>query len=254
MTPLWLKGIAATTAVIAGFLGYIGYLGGAVFIEIPATARPTPDRAGLAAVVLSGDMGFNVGMGPRIAKLLTADGIPVIGVNSLTYFRHQRSLPEIKALIAQAAQRALAFGHARQVILIGQSFGGDALQVGLAGMPQELRSKVRLVVLIVPTETVYFRASPSEMFNWTRPDADALQTAKQLTWVPVLCIYGVEETESLCPSLRQANVRKVSLPGGHALHWNVDAIHGAISSAIGAAAFAKPGITSASDSVNIPES
>ena len=127
----WLKWVLALTSAILGFLGYIGYLGGAVFVEVPATARPVPSKAGLAAVVLSGDMGFNLGMGPKIAKRLAADGIPVIGVNSLTFFRQRRTPAEINALVTEAARRALAFGHASHVILIGQSFGADALQVGL---------------------------------------------------------------------------------------------------------------------------
>ena len=224
--------IAALTAGVVGFLTYIGYWGGAVFTPIPATGPPGTAKAGLAAVILSGDMGFAVGMGPKIADKLAADGIPVIGVNSLTFFRHARMPGEVKAMLADATQRALAFGHARQVILIGQSFGADMLHVGLTGLPPRLRERIRMVALVVPTETVFFQASPSEMFSWVDPDADARETAGQLTWVPTVCIRGREEQDSLCPHLHQRNVQQVVLPGGHPLHWDVDAVHAVLSAAI----------------------
>lgn len=220
---LGLLGLVA--AALFGFAVHIGYFGGAVFTDVPATAPAAPGRGGVAAVILSGDMGFKVGMGPRIARRLAADGIPVVGVNSLTYFRHERTPDDVAALVAAAARRALALGHARRLVLIGQSFGADMLHVGLTRLPPDLRARVRLVALVVPTDTLIFRASPSELFNWAKPDALALPTAQALTWVPVVCIHGEEETESLCPLLSQPNVSSFALPGGHPLHGDVDAVH-----------------------------
>lgn len=228
--------VLAALGALVGFGAHLGYFGGPTYVEIAATGAPSTAKAHLAAVVFSGDMGFRIGMGPRISKRLAADGIPVIGVNSLTFFRHQRSPAEIKALVNDTTRRALAFGHADKVILIGQSFGADMLHLGLTGMPAALRAKVRMVALLVPTDTVYYRASPAELFNWYKPDALALPTALQLNWVPVTCIYGREEAESLCPMLTQANVRAVALPGGHPLHGDANAVHAVLSRAIDASA------------------
>lgn len=222
-------------AALTGCAAYLGYFGGPVFIDIPAVARPAAGRAGLAAVVLSGDMGFRIGMGPRVAARLAADGIPVVGVNSLTYFRRRRSPAEVSALVSAAARRALAFGHAAKLVLIGQSFGADMLHVGLTGLAPALRARVAMVVLVVPTDTILYRASPSELLNWAKPDAAALPTGRRLTWVPVTCIQGAEETDSLCPMLTQPNVHRVALPGGHPMHGDTNAVHAAILRAIDAA-------------------
>lgn len=223
-----LVALAVLLAGFTGFLTYIGYFGGPVFYDI-APARPTPPRArGLAVVLVSGDMGFKIGMGPEIARRFATEGVPVVGVSSLAYFRQQRSPAEVQTLITAAARRALAFGHADRLVIIGQSFGADMVHVGLTGLPADLRAKVKAVALVVPTDTVFFRASPNELFNWARPDAMALPTGRQLTWVPALCVQGVEETDSLCPQLTQPNVRRIALPGGHMLHHDPEALFEAL--------------------------
>lgn len=230
--------VAAMLALLAaaiGFGGYIGYFGGPVFTDLPATARPAPGRERLAAVVLSGDLGFRIGMAPRIAAGLAAEGISTVGVNTLTYFRHRRSRAEVEALIDKATRRALAMGQADKIVLIGQSFGADMLHVGLTGMAPALRARVRMVALVVPTDSVIYRASPSELFDWANgdPGEPAIATARRLDWVPLLCIHGVEERGSLCPLLRgQANVRVTGLPGGHPLHGDAGAVLRVIDAAI----------------------
>jgi type IV secretory pathway VirJ component len=224
--------LALLLAGFTGFLAYIGYLGGPVYYDLAPT-RPTPPAArGLAVVLVSGDMGFNIGMGPQIARRFTADGVPVVGVSSLAYFRQQRTPAEVQALIRDAVRRGLAFGHADRVVLIGQSFGADMVHVGLTGLPADLRARVKMVALVVPTDTVFYRASPSELFNWARPDAMALPTARQLTWVPALCVQGADEKDSLCPMLGQSNMRRVALPGGHNLHYDADGLYRTLRGAI----------------------
>jgi type IV secretory pathway VirJ component len=211
-------------AGFAGWLGYIGYFGGPVYYDIAATRPAAPATRGLAVVLVSGDMGFKIGMGPRIAEHLTAAGIPVTGVSSLVHFRTRRSPAEIRAFIANAMRHARVTFGASRLILIGQSYGADMLHVGLATLPAAERRKIALVEFVVPTDTVYYQISPGELFEWRAPDADAMTTARQLDWVPLLCIRGVEERNSLCPRLHQPNVEHVVLPGGHALHWDSDAL------------------------------
>jgi type IV secretory pathway VirJ component len=104
------------------------------------------------------------------------------------------------------------------------------LHVALGALPRSDRAGIALVALVVPGATVEYRASPSEIFTFAMAEADALPTARQLTWTPLLCIHGREETSSLCPLLHQANARSVALPGGHPLHGDVDAVYGTLHS------------------------
>jgi len=103
------------------------------------------------------------------------------------------------------------------------------LHVGLIGLPADLRAKIARVALVVPETTVQFRASPSEVFDYWTPTTDAMPTARRLTWAPLLCVQGVDEVESLCPRLTQANARRIALPGGHPLHRDTDALYDVLS-------------------------
>ncbi|HTN13166.1 MAG TPA: AcvB/VirJ family lysyl-phosphatidylglycerol hydrolase, partial [Sphingomonadaceae bacterium] len=217
--------LAIICAGLGGFAAYLGYFGGRLFVPLEAREGPAPLKRDVAAVVLSGDMGFNIGMSRQIAERLTRDGIPVIGVNSLVYFRHRRSPAEATQLLRMAIGKALRFGHARKVLLIGQSYGADMTHVGLAGMNPAERAHIAMVALIVPTDNVIMRASPAELLELVDADADALTTARKLTWAPTLCFYGREERNSLCPALKAGNVRITALPGGHPLHHDPDALY-----------------------------
>jgi type IV secretory pathway VirJ component len=212
-------------AGISAYWGWLGWFGGDLYVPVRAKRAPSPAHRGLAAVIISGDMGFKVGMGRQIAGRLSADGIPVLGVNSLVYFRERRSPAEVEALMADAVQRGLAFGHADRLLLIGQSYGADMVHLGLVGLPPALRAKLEMVALVVPTDTVMLQASPAEMLDLVPADAAAVDSGRRLDWVPLLCVQGREEADSLCPLLHQPNMRHVVMPGGHPLHRDADGLY-----------------------------
>ena len=218
--PLIIGLLALVAALVAGaiLLGrHIGYPGGPIYKPVAATASAQPWTRGTVAVFFSGDMGFNVGMGPRIARRIAAQGIPVLGVNALTVFSHRRTPRESAVLVRDAVTRALRAPGAHRVLLIGQSFGAGALLAGLEGLPPALRSHVAMAALIVPSDTLQFRATPGGVFSFGS-DGPALPAARRLDWAPTLCIQGEAESGSLCPLWLQPNVTRIALPGGHFLH------------------------------------
>lgn len=242
---------AAVMAGCGGWLWHTRYLSTQVYYETPAALahghRPIVPPC-TVAVLFSGDMGLRTGMGPKMIARLTADGVPVLGASSLAEFRRRHTPDETRAFVAATVRRALAFAHADRAILIGQSFGADMLQVGATGLPKDLRARVPLVALVVPGDTVIFRASPAELLDWVAPDASALPTARQLTWAPAICIHGQDETNSLCPRLDLPNMRRVGLPGGHSLRHDPDALYAVLRGFIAA------NITKSSESGKLRES
>lgn len=220
-------------ALAATFYLYAGYYTGPLYRDRPV-AYPTPARP--AIVILSGDMGNRIGMAPKIAARLNDHGYAVVTVNSLTYFSPRRTPGEVAALIDGAMARAMRLGRTGRVVLIGQSFGADMLHAGLAELPPARRQPVKSVVLVVPGEDIIFRASPIELAGLEIPDQRAVYTAARLTWVPVTCIRGADEDNSLCPELAMPNVLRIVLPGGHKLNSDDGALEAAILPAIQRAA------------------
>jgi type IV secretory pathway VirJ component len=178
-------------------------------------------RKPVAAVYFSGDMGLRFGMGPYIADGLATAGVPVLGVSSSTAFARRRTRAETDAIVAGAIRQTLQRTGARRVVVLGQSYGADIARVGLAHLPEELRGKVAAAVLVVPGATAYFRADPSGFTYRGTADADTSE-APLLRWLPLTCIQGAAETDSLCPALALPNVRRIALPGGHFLRNDHD--------------------------------
>ena len=212
-------GIVAALLAVGLALGvyarHLGYPSGPIWRAY--TAAGAAPRNGTVAVFMSGDMGLNTGMAVGITDRLARAGMPVIGVNSLAAFAYRRTPAEIDALVREATARALAVPGARRVVLIGQSFGANALLAGVGALPAAWRARVALVALVVPGQTMLRRATPGGAFD-IGDDGPALPAARRLDWVPVLCVSGAEEDDSLCPGWKQPNVTRAVLPGDHYLH------------------------------------
>ena len=71
--------------------------------------------------------------------------------------------------------------------------------------------------MIVPTDSILFRASPAEVLNFSPVELPAAPSARTLTWLPLLCSHGQQETGFLCPYLKGTNVNLIALDGGHYL-------------------------------------
>jgi len=177
-------------------------------------------RPDVAAVFFSGDMGLVRGVGPKIARALAAQGVPVVGVSSVVMFSSHRTRGEADAIVANAIRTALARTGASRTALIGQSFGADIIATTAPDLPPDLRPRIASVTLVVPSQTVFFRADPTGLTYLGTPDARPAAALHQLSWAPVTCIYAVEERDSLCSTLADTPARRIGLPGGHFLQKN----------------------------------
>lgn len=222
------KGWSAALALVLALIALGLYWSAGFFDRDPVHTFAMPvdgqrSRVPVAAVYLSGDMGLRYGMGPYVVEALAGAGIPVYAIATSTAFARRRSQADVQALVANAIRAAMRRSGAEKVIVLGQSFGADIARVGVAALPADLRPKVVALVLVVPGATVYFRADPLGFAYIGTPDVDAA-AARALTWLPITCIRGADEADSLCPSLLAPNVRRITLPGGHFLRMDHDLV------------------------------
>lgn len=228
---LWFTGIAGAVAlVLAAVAGTSG------FFDRNAVHLAGMDAGGahpLVVVYFSGDMGLRVGMATHVIPALVAANLPVYGISSPTVFATRKSRADVDALVASSIRKALARSGADRAVLIGQSFGADILAAGVTALPPGLRAKVAAMILVVPGTTTYFQADPTGLHYFGAPDANVVTAIRAIDWAPVTCIYGEDETDSLCPALAGTGAAVMELPGGHMLNHDHDRLIAATFTALG---------------------
>lgn len=171
----------------------------------------------VGVLYMSGDMGLRFGPNPTTTRTLAANGVTVVALKSPTLFRFHRTRGEVDRIVADAVRTALARSGASRIVVIGQSYGADILETGLAALPPTLRSRIAGAVLVVPGESVFFRADPSGLGYRGMPDHIGAASLDRLDWLPVTCIYGRDEQDSACPDVHLPHATIIAMPGGHFL-------------------------------------
>ncbi len=190
-------------------------LGGLPVIEIPAQGGGGTDFA----IILSGDGGW-AGLDRDVAAALVAKGIPVVGLDSLRYFWSARTPQGLADDLDRMIRYYLARLGKQRVLLIGYSQGADVLPFAVNRLPPATRATVALTAVIGLSPHALFEF---HLTNWLADDRSGAATAPEISRIsgtPVLCIYGKEEDDSVCPQLDPSKVHVVQMPGGH--HFNGD--------------------------------
>jgi type IV secretory pathway VirJ component len=183
--------------------------------QMPLIEAPTATGDGPLVVLYTGDNGW-APFDRQLAVHLNAAGSPVVGVSTLIYFVKPRrpagAAGDLAALIAHYSQ----LWNRREVILIGYSYGGDTLPLIARALPVDVLAKVRLLVLISPSDygDLTFRG-----YSWfdlhtgaARPIAPALRA---LGGLPVLCIHAEHDPRQACDRTEAPNLTRAKIDTNH---------------------------------------
>jgi type IV secretory pathway VirJ component len=166
------------------------------------------------ALLLTGDGGW-AGLDQELAARLAASGVPTVALNSLKYFWSQRTPQQTAQDVARVLRHYLAAWHAQRVLMIGYSFGADVLPFVVNRLPPDLLARVASVSLLGIDAHASFEVRVAE---WVGGDEGGSPTPPELAEiksVPVLCIYGEGETDSICPQLPRGTVALEQIGKGH---------------------------------------
>lgn len=185
--------------------------------QIPVASGKAGDTL---AVFYSGDGGW-AALDQGVTQYLADNGVPTLGFNSLSYFGTKRSPAGAAADLAQALRQYERQWGRSKVILIGYSFGADALPAIIPQLPADLRGHIGHLVLIGTGAHGDLQFHPTSWLNIATPDSFPVGPAiAALNGVKITCVYGDTEKADICPSLPDGAVTKVRLPGDH--HFNRD--------------------------------
>lgn len=187
-------------------------------IEVPAKGVEAP----VWALVLSGDGGW-AGLGRDLGYALAAQGVAVVGFDSLRYFWGRRTPEGLAADLQRILNRYQARWPDKQPLLIGYSQGANVLPFAYNRLPAAWQARVSRIVLLGPGERAAFTFQVSQWWRSGAGDEEVLPEARELPAARTLCVYGRDEaSESICPQLND-RLPVLMLRGGH--HFDGDMAH-----------------------------
>jgi type IV secretory pathway VirJ component len=184
--------------------------------DLPLTEfLATNNARNVLSVFITGDAGW-ADADRRMAQSMADSGISVVGINALKYFWHRRTPEEA----AQALQRILTYylpaWKKDRAILMGYSLGADVFPFMISRLPEEMRSKIALVVFVGLGHTVEFKFHLTEWLGKSQDDAMPVKPeVEKLRGMKILCFSGEHDSDALCPELSPDLVTSIVLKGGH---------------------------------------
>ena len=182
--------------------------------DLPVTEVPASGAGDEFALLLSGDGGW-AGLDQELAARLAASGVPTVGLNSLKYFWSERTPQETASDVARLLRHYLAAWGKQRVLLIGYSFGADVLPFVVNRLPADLRERVASVSLLGIDANASFEVSIADWVGSGGGGAPTRPELAALTQLPVLCIYGAGESDSICPGLTAGRIARAQIGTGH---------------------------------------
>ncbi len=185
----------------------------ATLADLPLVEVPAAGQGDAFAVLLSGDGGW-AGLDKDVAAALAAQGISVVGLDSLRYFWTARTPDALAADLDRVLRYYTAAWHKSRALLIGYSQGADVLPFAVNRLPASSRSVVERTVMMGPGENASFEF---HFTSWLGADSGLpiLPEVARLDAGTTLCFYGKDEGDSLCPKVPAGHVQAVQLAGGH---------------------------------------
>jgi type IV secretory pathway VirJ component len=196
-------------------------LGDLPVVEVPA--QPHSRQSDTFAIIMSGDGGW-AGIDQNIAAALSAKGIPVVGWDSLRYYWTARTPEGLAADTDRMIRYYLAHFGKKRVLLIGYSQGADVLPFAVNRLPAATKANVSLMAILGMSEHALFEFHVSSWISDDNSGPETLPEVNRVSGMPVLCIYGEDEHDSLCPKLDSKRFNIVKVKGGHHFDGNYAAL------------------------------
>jgi type IV secretory pathway VirJ component len=193
--------------------------------DLPVNEVRNPaDTSSTFALLLTGDGGW-AGLDQELAARLAAAGVATVGLNSLKYFWTQRPPQQAANDVARVIHHYLTAWNKARVLLVGYSFGADALPFIVNRLPADLKERVASVSLLGISANASFEIRVADWIGAdsqgapTRPELAALVSAfkdpSNTKGARVLCLYGEGDKDTICPDLAGGVTREPIGKGHH---------------------------------------
>ena len=185
--------------------------------DLPLVELRGSGKGDTLAIIVSGDGGW-ASLDRQIGETFVARGISVVGLDALRYFWKARNPERMGADLTRIARHYLESWRKRELFLVGYSRGAEALPFMASRLPQDLRDRVRVVALLGASRSTTFEFHLTDWLGRGEAGSARAATApeiEKLRGLRVLCVYGTDEKDSVCPSLPAGIATAMPVEGGH---------------------------------------
>lgn len=207
---------AVLGALVAPHLHAAAAADGADVSDLPLIELRAAQSTDKLAIVISGDGGWR-DLDKTIGQDLQKSGVSVVGWDSLRWFWRRKTPDQVAEALARILRHYGNTWGARNVALVGYSFGADILPFAYNRLPPDLRGRVALMSLLGFEPKADFEIQVSGWLGLP-PSSQALDVRPEIAKVPpgiVQCFYGADEDDSDCPRLQGTGAHLVRTEGGH---------------------------------------
>jgi len=173
---------------------------------------------------ISGDGGW-VSLDQGVSKILTNNGMPVIGLNSRKYFWNEKQPKQVAAEISVAIEFYMKRWERSSFIIVGYSFGACVAPFIVPELAPSLSESLKGVYCFSPDETGDFKVHISDLLNLsTVQKYNVLEQMKKIeSWNPV-CVFGDGENPDLQDHFSKEGIHVEVLHGAHHYDNNFQAV------------------------------
>lgn len=173
------------------------------------------------AIIISGDGGWYK-FEQAIADKLAGMGVPTIGLDTKKYFWNRRTPEETASDIAASIEYYNKEWERSKFLFIGYSLGAELLPFIVNRLPESVKSKVSMYVLLSPAATTDFQIHYADMLGIGNKHNTykVIDEISKIKTIPALFIFGSDEKTKVPAMLTGAPVVVVTIPGDH--HYNHD--------------------------------
>jgi type IV secretory pathway VirJ component len=169
------------------------------------------------AILYSGDGGWQ-GIDEEVGGNLRNAGIPVVGLDSLSYFWSGRTAQKTAGDLGRIIDYYTKRLNVHHVLLVGYSFGADVMPASYNRLSKGQKAKVKAISLLSLSHKVDYVISLRGWlgFQTEGKGGNPVDDVRSIRSGIIQCIYGKEDDhDNACPALRRTGIKVIGMPGGH---------------------------------------
>lgn len=183
---------------------------------LPVVAKPPAGNQHPLVLYITGDGGMKQ-FSTKVVAAFQQHNYPVVALNALKYFWTKKPPEKAAADIAGVILQYQAQWHlGPEVVLVGYSMGADVMPFIYNALPEEIRGKVKQLVLLSPSQFTDMEVHLSNMIGKPGNKGMSVPAAlNKIVHTPLLLIFGEQEKDFSLAALTIRGYKHLVLPGGH---------------------------------------